>query len=193
MQKRLLASRDSANLVKHLLRCSRPLGGLIITVPVLDKRSSLDSALSLPERATPNQLPGDNASLDLNLIHPRRPGGVKAQHVLVVVPGIGGSTLEATDGSSAWGHSREVLAGVLVDPARLSLTEHPSLRPVDLLPLTRVLSWKVVPGYDTLVRQLINISVSARAMWISRVMSDGGICKPGARWCSSRTTSGWAL
>jgi hypothetical protein len=48
------------------------------------------------------------------------------------------------------------LVGGLVDPARLSLAEHPRLRPVALLGSTRILPWTVVPGYEGLVRQVTN-------------------------------------
>lgn len=55
-----------------------------------------------------------------------------------------------------WGQGLGRWAGALVDPARLSLAEHPRLRPVALLGSTRILPWKVVPGYDGLVRQVTN-------------------------------------
>ncbi|MGH3999533.1 MAG: lipase/acyltransferase domain-containing protein, partial [Pseudonocardiaceae bacterium] len=80
----------------------------------------------------------------------------RLRHLVVVVPGIGGSVLKTAGGSLVWGHGLGALAGALVDPSRLSLAEHPSLRPVGLLPSVRVLPWMVVPGYDDLVRQLIN-------------------------------------
>lgn len=73
-----------------------------------------------------------------------------------MVPGIGGSVLETAGGSQVWCHGLDALAGALVDPSRLSLAAHPSLRPADLLSPVRVLPWMVVNGYDGLVSQLIN-------------------------------------
>jgi Lecithin:cholesterol acyltransferase len=78
----------------------------------------------------------------------------RLRHLVVVIPGIGGSVLETESGVSVWGPGLRGLAGALVDPARLSLAEH--LRPVALLDSTRILPWMVVPGYDSLVRQLRN-------------------------------------
>ena len=80
----------------------------------------------------------------------------RLQHLVVVIPGIGGSVLETTGGSPVWGGRLGALAGALADPSRLSRAEHPNLRPVGLLPSVRVLPWMVVPGYDGLVRQLVN-------------------------------------
>lgn len=74
----------------------------------------------------------------------------------MVIPGIGGSVLETTDGAPVWGQGRRALAGALAHPAQLSLAEHPILRPVALLPSTRVHSWKVVVGYNHLVEQVRN-------------------------------------
>jgi Lecithin:cholesterol acyltransferase len=80
----------------------------------------------------------------------------RLRHLVVVIPGIGGSVLETPSGVSVWGSGLGGLAGAVVDPARLSLAEHPRLRPVALLDSVRVLPWMVVPGYDGLVRQLRN-------------------------------------
>jgi len=75
---------------------------------------------------------------------------------VVVIPGVGGSVLETAAGLPVWGHGLPGLVQPLVDPKLLSLAEHPILRPTGLLPSTRVLPWKTVPGYDGLVRQLVN-------------------------------------
>ncbi|MDQ3151886.1 MAG: hypothetical protein M3R63_09250 [Actinomycetota bacterium] len=102
----------------------------------------------------------------------------RLQHLVVVIPGIGGSVLEAADGSPIWGQGGRQLAGALVDPTRLSLALHPRLRPVDLLGSTRVLPWKVVPGYDRLVHQLTN---EFRLIDDDiDVACDDGVRKPGA-------------
>ncbi|WP_394619079.1 hypothetical protein JNUCC0626_08265 [Lentzea sp. JNUCC 0626] len=47
--------------------------------------------------------------------------------------------------------------GTLVRPDRLNLAEHPSLNPVALLPTISVVPpvWRV-PGYDRLIRQILN-------------------------------------
>jgi hypothetical protein len=95
-----------------------------------------------------------------------------------VIPGIGGSVLEAADGSPVWGQGRRQLAGALVHPARLSLAEHPQLRPVGLLGSTRILPWLVVPGYDGLIRRLANeFGLGTDDI---DVASDEGVRKPGA-------------
>lgn len=98
--------------------------------------------------------------------------------MVMVLPGIGGSVLETMSGSPIWGQGLRQLAGALVDPARLSLTEHPRLRPVDVLGSTRILPWKVVPGYDGLMRQLIKeFGLSADDIDVAR---DDVQPKPGA-------------
>ena len=78
--------RDSADLIDDLLRGSRPLEGLTITVPVLDERLNLPvESLHRPERATPDQFPRENTIPDLNLIHPRRTGrGGRSQPVVAI-------------------------------------------------------------------------------------------------------------
>ena len=80
----------------------------------------------------------------------------RLRHLVVVIPGIGGSVLETLDGTPAWGQGRRALVGAALNPTRLSLAEHPTLRPVGLVASTRVLPWQVVPGYDGLVRQIVN-------------------------------------
>ncbi|MGQ0777761.1 MAG: lipase/acyltransferase domain-containing protein [Pseudonocardiales bacterium] len=101
--------------------------------------------------------------------------------VVVVIPGIGGSVLETVGGQPIWGQGRRQLAEALWDPARLSLAEHPSLRPVDLLGSTRILPWKVVPGYDDLVRHLTNeFGLTDDDIDVARDSADGVQPKPGA-------------
>ncbi len=80
----------------------------------------------------------------------------RLKHLVVVIPGIGGSVLETCEGAPVWGRRRREYVKAAFGPERLSLAEHPRLCPVALLPSTRVLPWKVVPGYDELVRKLIN-------------------------------------
>ncbi|HET8684800.1 MAG TPA: hypothetical protein VFM54_23450, partial [Micromonosporaceae bacterium] len=78
-------------------------------------------------------------------------------HLVVVVPGIGGSVLEGPDGGAGYGQGLRQLAASVGWPERLSLAEHPQLRPVGLLSTMAVIPpLLVVPGYDGLVRQIEN-------------------------------------
>lgn len=102
----------------------------------------------------------------------------RLQHLVVVIPGIGGSVLETVSGSPIWGQGLSGLVKPLIEPARLSLAENKTLRPTCLLPSTHVLPWKAVPGYDDLVRQLINtFRLADGDVDIAR---DGPPRKPGA-------------
>lgn len=77
-------------------------------------------------------------------------------HLVVVVPGIGGSVLQRPDGASLWDEHRRRLVGAMTRPGRLGLDEFPELIPVDLLPDITVVGPCVVPGYDRLVRKIVN-------------------------------------
>jgi len=80
----------------------------------------------------------------------------RLRHMIVIVPGIGGSMLEDKAGTVVWGTRRGV-AGTIVDPVRMSIAEAPDLVPVGLLPTMRVVPrFFAVAGYDTLVRQIEN-------------------------------------
>ena len=101
------------------------------------------------------------------------------RHLVVVIPGIGGSVLETVGGVPVWGQGLSGLVKPLVDPARLSLAENKTLRPRCLLRSTHVLPWKTVPGYDGLVRQLVNtFGLGEDDVDVAR---DGPPRKPGAR------------
>jgi Lecithin:cholesterol acyltransferase len=79
------------------------------------------------------------------------------RHLVVVVPGIGGSVLEPVDrgASPVWDASVPGVARTLVDPARLGVDEHPVLRPTGLAAGVVVLGRvAVIPGYRGLVRSL---------------------------------------
>jgi hypothetical protein len=78
---------------------------------------------------------------------------VGTQHLIVIVPGIGGSVLEDRAGHLVWGQRRPTMARALFQPERMDISQ--SLVPVDLLPTISVLPWKKVPGYDRLVQQLL--------------------------------------
>ncbi|MFK0182441.1 hypothetical protein ACIQVR_41550 [Streptomyces xanthochromogenes] len=82
---------------------------------------------------------------------------MSARHLVVVIPGIGGSVLERTrpDGRTAraWDASPKGIAGLPWRPGRLSLEEEPHLRPVGLITSKRLLpGWTVVHGYEGLVQ-----------------------------------------
>lgn len=85
-------------------------------------------------------------------------GGVRPRlrHLIVVIPGIGGSVLADDGGKSLWGPGILGIGGSVLGPERLSVAEAPRLDPVDLLPTIGVVPPLVVPGYDKLVRQLRN-------------------------------------
>lgn len=78
------------------------------------------------------------------------------RHLIVVVPGIGGSVLEDAKGRAVWGDARRRVVGLLADPGRLSLSESPSLHPVALMPSAGCLPPFRLHGYSSLVRGLRN-------------------------------------
>lgn len=78
------------------------------------------------------------------------------KHLVVVVPGIGGSVLQTTEGAARWdGHRRRFVAAA-TRPHRLGLDTHPDLVPVGLMPDITLIGPFVVPGYDGLVRKIRN-------------------------------------
>jgi pimeloyl-ACP methyl ester carboxylesterase len=78
----------------------------------------------------------------------------RLRHLVVVIPGIGGSVLESPAGEPVHGQGRSQLVQAVVDPSRLDLYEQPDLRPVELLSSVTVFPPLVLHGYDGLVRQL---------------------------------------
>lgn len=80
----------------------------------------------------------------------------RLDHLIVVVPGIGGSVLADDRGRPVWGDARRRVAQVLVDPGRLSLNESPRLLPVALMPSAGHVPPLRLHGYDRLVRGLRN-------------------------------------
>ncbi|WP_327682266.1 lipase/acyltransferase domain-containing protein [Kitasatospora sp. NBC_00458] len=80
----------------------------------------------------------------------------RLRHLVVVVPGIGGSILQTPRGAVEWNQSRRRLAAALTRPDRLDLDRAPDLVPVDLLPDITLIGPYVLPGYDRLVRQIVN-------------------------------------
>jgi hypothetical protein len=77
---------------------------------------------------------------------------VGIRHLVVVVPGIGGSVLESPSGELLWGKRRRDLVRAPFWPDRLAAGE--PVVPVDLLPTISVLPWMKVAGYDRLVTAL---------------------------------------
>jgi hypothetical protein len=80
----------------------------------------------------------------------------RLRHLIVVIPGIGGSVLADPAGLPVWGPGIGGIGGTVVDPGRLSVSEAPRLEPLALLPTIGALPPLVVPGYSGLVRQLLN-------------------------------------
>ncbi|MGW6916350.1 lipase/acyltransferase domain-containing protein [Kitasatospora sp. NPDC054939] len=78
------------------------------------------------------------------------------KHLVVVVPGIGGSVLRTPGGARRWDEHRRRLLGALTRPDRLGLDESPELDPVDVLPDITVAGPFVVPGYGRLVRRIVD-------------------------------------
>jgi Lecithin:cholesterol acyltransferase len=77
------------------------------------------------------------------------------EHLVVVLPGIGGSVLEHPDGRTAWDAGFGGILGLGRDPDRLSLAEAPDLRPTGLIRSRRLLpGWTVIHGYDGLIDRL---------------------------------------
>lgn len=77
----------------------------------------------------------------------------RLRHLIVVLPGIGGSVLADPDGTSAWDLSARVVGSTVIDPERLDAAR--DLVPVRLIDSLTVLApWLVVPGYDPLVHHL---------------------------------------
>ena len=76
------------------------------------------------------------------------------KHLVIVIPGIGGSVLEDADGTSVWGGNRRSIVGTVLRPASLSVSERPQLRAVALLHSFTVLPPLVVHGYDRMVTQI---------------------------------------
>ena len=76
------------------------------------------------------------------------------KHLVVVVPGIGGSVLERS-GEAVWDAGLGSVARLGLAAGRLSLAEAPALRPAGLIRSRAVVpGWTVVCGYDRLMASL---------------------------------------
>lgn len=76
------------------------------------------------------------------------------RHLLVIVPGIGGSVLERPNGRPLWGQNLPSFVRSSFFPDDLAMSA--PVVPVGLLPSVSVLPWMRVAGYDRLVQQLMN-------------------------------------
>ncbi|CAM5365728.1 hypothetical protein GCM10010329_85420 [Streptomyces spiroverticillatus] len=76
----------------------------------------------------------------------------RLRHLVVVVPGIGGSVLHTADRAARWDEHRRRFVAAATRPHRLGLDAQPDLVPVGLLPDITLVGPFVTPGYDALVR-----------------------------------------
>ncbi len=77
-------------------------------------------------------------------------------HLVVVVPGIGGSVLARPGRCEdvVWDAGKGDIADLVVRPDRMSVAESPRLEPIGLTASTKFLGFTVVPGYEGLLEQL---------------------------------------
>jgi hypothetical protein len=78
------------------------------------------------------------------------------QHLIVVLPGIGGSVL-ARPGKLddvVWDAGKGDTADLIVRPGRMSVQEVPRLEPLGLTESTKFMGFTIVPGYEKLLEQL---------------------------------------
>jgi len=76
------------------------------------------------------------------------------QHLIVVVPGIGGSVLSDDRGHPVWGDARRRIVQMLADPDRLSVDHAPVLHPTALMASAGYIPPFRLHGYDGLVKGL---------------------------------------
>ncbi|MGH8904366.1 MAG: esterase/lipase family protein [Egibacteraceae bacterium] len=78
------------------------------------------------------------------------------RHLVVVVPGIGGSVLACPGKPDdvVWDAGIGDLTDLVVHPDRMSTAESPCLEPIGLTKSTKLLGFTVVPGYERLLDQL---------------------------------------
>jgi hypothetical protein len=81
-------------------------------------------------------------------------GNAALRHLVVVVPGFGGSVLTDASGAPRWGPGFSDIARGMVRADPLSVTDHPDLVVAGLLRTVTVFPPFVLPGYDRLVRQI---------------------------------------
>jgi hypothetical protein len=81
---------------------------------------------------------------------------VLGRHLIVFLPGIGGSALSRPQDRDAvvWDGGPVDALHSIARPARLTLQDWPQLEPVGLIGSTRFLGFTVVPGYERVLRRL---------------------------------------
>ncbi|MFD1541521.1 esterase/lipase family protein [Nonomuraea guangzhouensis] len=84
------------------------------------------------------------------------------RHLVVIVPGLGGSVLETPDAGWRWDPGAIDLVSFLAASERLNLAETPELVPVGLVDKIAVGPWTLAGGYGELVRRIQRRFVSAR-------------------------------
>ncbi|HEY5179205.1 MAG TPA: hypothetical protein VIJ07_05440 [Dermatophilaceae bacterium] len=82
------------------------------------------------------------------------------EHLVVVLPGIGGSVLAlpGRPDELVWSGGLRNAGHVLRHPEELSVEERPRLSPVGLISTRKVFGvWTAIPGYDGLLRKLASL------------------------------------
>jgi hypothetical protein len=95
----------------------------------------------------------------------------RLRHLVVVVPGIGGSVL-VTPERAVWDGGVVHLAASLLRPSRLDLTDQPKLVPVGLVPKIGFAGPLALPGYASLVA---SIRAGFRDVRVDTARHDGAI------------------
>lgn len=84
------------------------------------------------------------------------------KHLVVVLPGIGGSVLETDTSDTLWDAGLPSILRLIRKPERLSLAETPLVRATGLINSTQVLpGWTAVHGYEDLITSLRRIPGAA--------------------------------
>ncbi len=115
--------------------------------------------------------------------HPSDDARPEGQPLVVVIPGILGSVLAADrgptqePGDDVWGARFSTIGRTVLDPTRLSLDANPTPAPVGLMPNIALAGCVLVPGYNALVRALVNLVGPNTAC----VVAPGRPAEPSAR------------
>ena len=126
------------------------------------------------------------------------------RHLVMVVPGIGGSVLARPGDRSkvVWDAGFGDVVGLLARPGRLSLAENPHLTPVGLIKSKRLVpGWTVIEGYDRLWNRLARLAgmvpddgagdrVSGANLVASGTTFAAASSRPRRSW-APRSASGW--
>lgn len=86
------------------------------------------------------------------VLHATEEARMPLAHLVVVVPGIGGSNLRSPDGELVWGHN---VGATVISPFRPeALAIDKAVEPTGLLRIFGVFPWSAVASYDRLTRQV---------------------------------------